>query len=65
MATEVTTLRPKQGSPLLYFLVFISLVFIGILVFAYVVTKRTNPIYLDEHGRPVNAAPASQPRQPK
>ena len=59
------TPRPKQGSPLLYFLVFVSLVFVGILIFAYVVTKRTNPIYLDEHGRPVNAAPASQSSQAK
>ena len=31
-----------------------SVMFIGILVFAYVVTKKANPIYLDEHGRPVN-----------
>lgn len=41
------------------------LVFIGILIFAYVVTKRTHPIYLDEHGRPVNAEPASQSSQAK
>jgi len=52
-----TTQRPKQGSPLLYFLGFVMLVFIGILVFAYIVTKRTHPVYLDEHGNPVNAAP--------
>lgn len=30
-----------------------SVLFIGILVFAYVVTKRTNPIFLDQNGKPV------------
>jgi hypothetical protein len=48
----------RQGSPLLYFLVFVSAIFIGILIFAYVVTNRTNPVYLDQNGRPVNSAPA-------
>ena len=48
----------KQGSPLLYFLVFVSAIFIGILIFAYAVTKHAHPIYLDQNGRPVNSAPA-------
>jgi hypothetical protein len=43
----------KQRPPLLYFLAFVFVLFIGILIFAYVVTKRTNPVYLDEHGKPV------------
>ena len=43
----------KQGSPLAYFLVFISILFIGILIFCYVVTKRTNPVFVDVHGKPV------------
>jgi hypothetical protein len=43
----------KQGSPLLYFLGFIFALFIGILIFCYVVTKRTNPVFVDVHGRPV------------
>jgi hypothetical protein len=30
--------------------------FIGILVFCYVVTRRTNPVFLDQHGKPVNAS---------
>ena len=47
--------RPRQGSPLAYFLMFVSCIFIGILIFAYMVTKRTHPIYVDEHGNPVNA----------
>ena len=56
MAKEVSTPlgKPKQGSPLLYFLVFVSVLFIGILVFAYAVTKRTHPVYVDEHGQPTN-----------
>ena len=36
-----------------------SAMFIGILIFAYVVTKRTNPIFLDEHGRPLNQPAAT------
>jgi len=64
-STRVSTPRPKQGTPLLYFLCFVMAVFIGILIFAYVVTKRTHPVYLDEHGRPVNPLPAQQSRQAK
>jgi hypothetical protein len=48
----------KQGSPLLYLLGFVSAIFIGILVFAYFVTKQAHPVYLDQNGRPVNSAPA-------
>ncbi len=50
----------KQGSPLLYFLYFVMALFIGILIFAYIITKRTQPIFLDEHGKPTNAQPAPQ-----
>jgi len=60
--TNITALRSplrKQGSPLLYFLALVMAVFIGILVFVYIVTKRTHPIFLDEHGHPTNAQPAS------
>jgi len=46
----------KKPAPLAYFLGFVFVLFIGILIFCYVVTKRTNPIYLDEHGKPVNAS---------
>ncbi|HVO78512.1 MAG TPA: hypothetical protein VMT39_00700 [Candidatus Bathyarchaeia archaeon] len=49
------TIQRKQTSPLMYFLVFISLIFIGILIFVYSVTKRTHPVYVDERGNPVNA----------
>lgn len=44
--------RGKQ-SPLVYFLAFVFALFIGILIFCYVVTKRTNPVFLDSHGKPV------------
>ena len=50
----------RQTSPLMYFLVLVSVIFIGILIFAYTVTKRTNPIYVDEHGNPVNSQSAQQ-----
>lgn len=53
--TSESTLPRKQSTPLMYFLGFIFLVFIGILIFTYTVTKRTNPIYVDEHGKPINA----------
>jgi hypothetical protein len=57
IATAETPIR-KQGSPLLYFLYFVMAIFIGILIFAYIVTKRTHPIFLDEHGKPTNAESA-------
>jgi len=53
-------IRHKQTSPLMYFLVLVSMIFIGILIFAYTVTKRTHPIYVDEHGNPVNAQSSQQ-----
>jgi hypothetical protein len=59
---QPATSQPRQGSPLLYFLVFMSVIFIGILIFAYVVTKRTHPVYLDEHGKPVTSAPTHDHR---
>lgn len=48
-------LQRRQGSPLLYVLGVVFCLFIGILVFTYVVTKRTHPVYVDERGNPVNA----------
>lgn len=52
-------LAEKQGVILRLFLAFIFVLFIGILVMTYFVSKRANPILLDERGRPVNAE--SQP----
>jgi len=45
----------KQSTPLSYLLIFVFVLFIGILVVVYVITKRTNPIQLDEHGKQVNS----------
>ena len=45
----------RKPAPLAYFLGAVFVMFIGILVFCYVVTKRTNPVFLDEHGKPVSA----------
>jgi len=36
-----------------YFLGFVFVFFIAVLIACYVITKRTNPIMLDEHGKPV------------
>jgi hypothetical protein len=39
-----------------FFSVVLSLIFVlfvSILIFVYVVTKRTNPVILDQHGKPV------------
>jgi len=44
----------KPVPPLIPFLVFVSVVFIGILIFAYVETKKANPQMLDEHGHIVH-----------
>jgi hypothetical protein len=40
----------KSGSPFLWFFAFITLLFCGILAFAYYESKRANPIMLDESG---------------
>jgi len=37
---------------LIFFLAFVSAIFIGILIFVYIVTKQTNPVMLDDKGRP-------------
>lgn len=44
--------KPRGGF-LLYFLMLVMTLFIGILIFVWVVTKKANPVMLDEHGRPV------------
>lgn len=49
---------PKRRPPALAIVLSLaSALFIAILVFAYVVTKRANPIFLDEHGRPMQQQP--------
>ena len=48
----------KKPAFLTYFLGFVFALFIGILIFTYVVTKRTNPVMLDQNGKPVASEPA-------
>jgi len=44
--------KPRGGF-LHYFLMLVMALFITILIFVWVVTKRANPVMLDEHGRPI------------
>ena len=63
--TEWNSLAPatgntrKQGSPLLYLLGFVFVLFIGILIFCYVVTRQANPVLLDPNGKPVTQSSES------
>ncbi|MGA3074173.1 MAG: hypothetical protein ABSG56_10825 [Bryobacteraceae bacterium] len=42
----------RRSPFLIFFLAFVSAIFIGILIFVYIVTKQTNPVMLDDKGRP-------------
>ena len=46
--------RPTPFLP--KFLGFVVALFIGILIFTWIVAKQANPILLDEHGRPIPSA---------
>jgi len=46
----------KKSPVLVIFLMFTSAIFIGILIFAYIVAKRANPVMLDDQGHPKSAA---------
>jgi hypothetical protein len=62
-ATEIDALMPelhnrkRHPAPLVYFLAFVFVLFIGILIFCYAVTRRAHPIFLDSHGKPVAEGP--------
>lgn len=43
--------RNQGGGRYLIFFGMVCALFIGILVFAYRLTKRANPVMLDEHGK--------------
>ncbi|MBS1791454.1 MAG: hypothetical protein JST85_27325 [Acidobacteria bacterium] len=47
-------LARQQGKILTFLLGLVFVIFIGILVTAYIIAKRANPILLDETGKPVN-----------
>ena len=59
-STRTNPVRRKQTSPLMYFLIFASCLFIGILIFVYMGTKKTHPLYTDEHGNVTNAETSDQ-----
>lgn len=48
-------LARQQGKILTFLLGLVVVIFIGILVSAYIIAKRANPIILDENGKPMNA----------
>jgi hypothetical protein len=52
-ALQNTVSITKQRTPLAYFLAFIFVLFIAILVVVYLITRQSNPVMLDEHGKPV------------
>lgn len=53
-------LSRQQGKILKALLGLIFVIFIGILITAYIIARRANPIILDETGKPVNSQPISQ-----
>ena len=53
MAITANRNLKKKPAFLTYFLGFVFVLFIGILIFCYVVTRRAHPVFLDEHGKPV------------
>jgi hypothetical protein len=53
-----------QGTILKLLLSLIVFIFIGILITTYFVSRRANPIFLDEHGKPVNTQAAEGPAKP-
>lgn len=50
-----------QGSLLKFVLSLIIVLFIAIIFTVYFVARRANPIFLDEHGQPVNAQTVERP----
>ncbi len=48
-------LSRQQGRILTFVLGLVVVIFIGILVTAYIIAKRANPVILDETGKPVNS----------
>lgn len=59
----VNFLSRKQGTILAVLLSLIIVVFIGILVTAYLVARHANPVLLDETGKPMNSQSIHQPAQ--
>ncbi len=49
------TPKPRHSSTYPLFFLGVGLLFVGILVFAYLATRRAHPVMLDEQGRPLQA----------
>lgn len=45
----------RRSPFLIFFLAFVSAIFVAILIFVYFVTKQAHPIMLDDHGREIGA----------
>ncbi|HMW02937.1 MAG TPA: hypothetical protein PKE58_22550 [Acidobacteriota bacterium] len=50
-----TLVATRQDLVLKAYFVFVVILFLSILVAAYIIAKRANPILLDEKGKPINA----------
>lgn len=60
-SATLSSSRRRAPAALTLVLAFVMALFIAILVFVYVATKRANPIYVDQQGHPTNEqAPGGQ-----
>lgn len=57
-------LSRHQGTILKLLLSLIVAIFVTILISAYLISKRANPVFLDENGKPVNTQSAERPARP-
>jgi hypothetical protein len=51
----------KRSPFLIFFLAFVSAIFIGILIVVYIATRQANPVMLDDKGRPQPNASGAGP----
>lgn len=62
MAIEAVVAPARRKPVLLIVLWVVFVAFCGVLVFVWVVTKRVNPVMLDQQGHPIGQSqPQSQP----
>lgn len=52
--------KNRPPAPLTILLAVVMVVFCGILIFVYVVTKRVNPVMLDQNGKPLEQHTSSE-----
>jgi hypothetical protein len=46
-------MNKPRGAFLIYFLGMVMMLFIGILIYVWIATKKANPVMLDEKGHPL------------